>query len=96
MTIVGLLLLILVGALCGAIAELIVGWSPGGFLASTAIGFVGAGIGGWLARVLNLPSLLVVPIEGHRIEIFWTVMGAVLLLLVVSFVRRASYGRRLA
>ena len=42
MTLVGLLILILVGAICGGIAEAIVGYSPGGFLASVAIGFLGA------------------------------------------------------
>lgn len=96
MTIFGFLLLLVIGAICGAIAELIVGWSPGGFLASVAIGFVGAGIGGWVAGALRLPSLLMVRIEGHTIEVFWTVLGSILLLLLVSLIRRASYGRRFA
>lgn len=96
MTVVGFLLLLVIGAICGAIAQLIVGWNPGGFLTSVAIGFVGAGIGGWVAGALHLPSLLMVRIEGHSVEIFWTVIGSILLLLVVSLIRRASTGRRFA
>ncbi len=88
MTIIGLLLLLLVGAICGAVAEAIVGWSPGGFLASAGVGFLGALLGTWLARALGLPSILAVRIETVTIEIVWAVLGAVLLLLVVSMVRR--------
>ena len=36
-----------------------------------------------------------VTIEGYRIEILWAVLGAVLLLLVLSLFRRSSYRRPL-
>ena len=91
MTIVGFLLLILVGALCGALAELIVGFSVGGFLASVVVGFLGAAIGGWLAPRIGLPSVLAVRIEGYTIEIVWSVLGAVVLLAVVALIRRIAY-----
>jgi uncharacterized membrane protein YeaQ/YmgE (transglycosylase-associated protein family) len=94
MTLLGVLLLILLGAVCGVVAELIVGFSPGGFLASAAVGFVGAWVGAWLAGALHLPSMLVVNIEGHAIEVVWTVLGAILLLLVVSVVRHRPYYSR--
>ena len=94
MTLVGLLLLILVGAICGGIAEALVGYSPGGFLASVAIGFLGALIGTWLAPRLGLPSLLPVTIEGFRIEIVWSILGAVILLAILNAVRRPYYRRR--
>ena len=94
MTIIGFLLLVLVGAICGAIAELIIGWSPGGFLVATAVGFIGAAIGGFFAPRLGLPSLLNVRIEGHSIEVFWSVLGAIVLLMVMSVFRRSSYYRR--
>ncbi len=94
MTIVDFLLLLLVGAICGAIAEMIVGFSPGGFLASVAIGFLGALIGTWLARQLGLPSVLAVSIGGYTIEILWAILGAIVLLLVISLFRRTGYRRR--
>jgi uncharacterized membrane protein YeaQ/YmgE (transglycosylase-associated protein family) len=94
MTILGFLLLLVVGAICGAIAELIVGYSPGGFLVSVVIGFVGAWIGGKLAGALHLPGVLLVQIEGHGFDVVWTVLGSIILLLVVSTFRRSFYYRR--
>jgi uncharacterized membrane protein YeaQ/YmgE (transglycosylase-associated protein family) len=94
MTIVDFLLLILVGAICGAIAEMIVGFSPGGFLASVAIGFLGALIGTWLARQIGLPSIFALTIGGYTIEIVWAILGAVVLLLILSLIRRRPYYRR--
>lgn len=93
MSIVGFLLLLVVGAICGAIAEVIVGWSPGGFLASAVVGFLGAMIGSYIAPQIGLPSLLAVHIEGHSIEVVWSVLGAIVLLAVLLLVRRASYSR---
>ena len=93
MTLIGFLLLILVGAICGGIAEFIVGFRPGGFIAATIVGFLGAFIGGWIAPRIGLPSLLAVRVEGHSIEIVWSVLGAILLLLVLSAFRRRPYSR---
>ena len=93
MSIVGFLLLVLVGAICGAIAELIVGFSPGGFLASAVVGFLGAVIGGWIAPRIGLPSILPVRIENYTIEVVWSILGAIVLLSVLALVRRAAYPR---
>ena len=95
MTLVGVLLLILVGAVCGAIAQMIVGFSVGGFLASIVVGFLGALLGTWIAREIHLPSLLAVTIEGYTIDILWSILGAILLLLVLSLARRRTYGPRI-
>jgi uncharacterized membrane protein YeaQ/YmgE (transglycosylase-associated protein family) len=95
MSIVELLLLILVGGICGAIAEMLVGYSPGGFLASVAIGFLGALLGTWLAPQIGLPSVLAVNIGGYTIEILWAILGAMLLLLILSLFRRSYYRRPL-
>jgi uncharacterized membrane protein YeaQ/YmgE (transglycosylase-associated protein family) len=95
MSLIGLLLLIVVGAICGAIAEMIVGYSPGGFLASVAIGFLGALIGTWLAHQLGLPAMLPVTIDGYTIEVIWAILGAIILLAVLSLFRRSYYRRPL-
>ena len=94
MTLLGFLMLLVLGAICGVIAERIVGWSPGGLFTSAAIGFVGALLGGWIAGSLHLPSLLAVHVDGRPIEPVWTVLGAVLLLLVVKVFRRTGYSVR--
>jgi uncharacterized membrane protein YeaQ/YmgE (transglycosylase-associated protein family) len=94
MTVIGFLLIIVVGAICGAIAEAIVGWSPGGFFAAAVVGILGAVLGGWAAPKIGLPSLFAVRIEGYSIEIVWSILGAIALLLILSAFRRSSYHRR--
>ena len=88
MTLTGLLVLLLVGALCGVVAELIVGFSAGGFLASAVIGFVGAYLGGWMAQHFHLPPTYALRVEGFTFDVVWTVVGAMLLLIVLSMFRR--------
>ena len=93
-SLIGLLVLLLVGAIVGAIAEMIVGYSVGGFFAAAVLGFVGALIGNWLAPRLGLPSVFVVTVEGHQIDLLWAILGAALLLLLLSLFRRGPYRRR--
>jgi uncharacterized membrane protein YeaQ/YmgE (transglycosylase-associated protein family) len=94
MTLIDFLLLLLVGAICGAVAEMIVGFSVGGLLMSIVVGFLGAMIGTWLAPQLGLPSMLAVTIGGYTIEILWAILGSILLLLVISLFRRRTISRR--
>ncbi len=94
MTVTGFLLFILVGAICGGIAEFLVGWSPEGFVASAAVGSAGAVIGDWMAPRLHLPSPLTVQIEGHHVEIVWAILGAMVLLIAMSLFRRIPTFRR--
>jgi uncharacterized membrane protein YeaQ/YmgE (transglycosylase-associated protein family) len=93
MTITGFLLLILVGAICGGIAQAIVGWSRGGFFTAAVVGGLGALIGNWVAPRLHLPSYLTVQVGGYTIEVLWAILGAVILLVVLSFFRRGSFNR---
>lgn len=93
MTVTGFLLLVLIGAACGAVAEFVVGWRRGGFLVAALIGLSGALVGNWGAPRLHLPSYLTVQVGGHTIEILWAILGAVALLLVLNFFGRGSDGR---
>jgi uncharacterized membrane protein YeaQ/YmgE (transglycosylase-associated protein family) len=94
MTLVGLVILILIGAVCGAIAEGLVGVRLGGIFTAAALGFLGAVIGTWIAVQLRLPSLLVATVDGQHIEIAWSILGAILIVLLLSLIRRAPYRRR--
>ncbi len=93
MTLFGFLLLVLIGAFCGALAEMLVGYSPGGFFASVVVGFLGAFLGTYLARRIGLPSALAITVEGYTIEIIWAILGAVVLVGALALIRRAAFPR---
>ena len=96
MSILGFILLLIIAGICGAIAQAIVGWSRSGILGSIAIGFVGALIGVWLARALDLPMLLAVNIDGQSFPIVWSILGAALFTAVLALImgsRRRRYIR---
>jgi uncharacterized membrane protein YeaQ/YmgE (transglycosylase-associated protein family) len=57
MTLLEFIVLLVVAGVAGSIGQAIAGYSTGGCLTSIAIGFVGALIGVWLARVMGLPQL---------------------------------------
>lgn len=84
MTLLGFLLLLLIAAISGAIAQAIVGFTRGGCLASIAVGLIGALLGNWLARQLSLPMLLAVNIQGQVFPIVWSIIGAVIFVAIIS------------
>ena len=86
MSIVELLVLLLVAGICGAVGKAIVGWFPGGFLASIGVGFVGALVGTWLARLAGLPELFAVRIGGTTFPIIWSIFGSALFVGVISLI----------
>lgn len=90
MNLIQLLVLLLIAALCGAAGQAIAGTrSRGGCLVSIALGFVGALLGSWLARVLGLPELFTINLGGTAFPIVWSIIGAALFVAVISlFTRR--------
>jgi uncharacterized membrane protein YeaQ/YmgE (transglycosylase-associated protein family) len=78
LTVMGLLVLLLVAAVCGAIGRAIAGGTRGGLLVSIAVGFIGALLGTWLAREMRLPELFVVTIDRHPFPVVWSIIGAAL------------------
>ena len=88
MTPVGLLLLLSIAGLCGAIGQAIAGYNRGGCLASIALGFIGALLGGWLARALGLPELFSVRVGGEAYPIIWSIIGACLFVAALGLLTR--------
>lgn len=88
MTLIDLLILLLIAGLCGSLGQAISGYSRGGCLVSIALGFVGALIGSWLATRLGLPELLPVRIGTTGFPIVWSIIGAALLVAVISLITR--------
>lgn len=83
LSVAGLLVLLLVAAVCGAIGRAIAGGTRGGFLVSLAVGFIGALLGTWLAREMRLPELFVVTIDRHPFPVLWSIIGAALFVALV-------------
>jgi uncharacterized membrane protein YeaQ/YmgE (transglycosylase-associated protein family) len=88
MTLIDLLLLLLIAGICGAVAQGLVGFSGGGCLFSIGVGFIGAVLGTWLARALDLPPIFVVEVSTTTFPVVWSLIGAVLFVGVVSLLRR--------
>lgn len=93
MTITGILLLLLVAAICGGIGQSLAGYSLGGCLISIIVGFFGAYIGLWIADKMQLPALWSISIEGRAFPIVWAIIGSLVLTLIIAFLRRMFIGR---
>ena len=93
MSIVELLVLLLIAGICGAAGKAIVGWFPGGFLASIGVGFVGALVGTWLARLVGLPELFAIHVGTTTFPIIWSIAGSALFVGLISLIagRRRTY-----
>jgi uncharacterized membrane protein YeaQ/YmgE (transglycosylase-associated protein family) len=90
MTILDLIILLIVAAVCGSLGMAISGYSRGGCLVSIALGFIGALIGMWLARVLSLPEFFTLELGGVQFPIIWSIIGSALFVAVLSLLTRAS------
>lgn len=75
-SVTGLILVVIIAAVCGAIGRTLAGGSRGGLIVSTALGFIGALIGPWMAVKLGLSEPLVVHISGHPFPVLWSIIGA--------------------
>jgi len=89
MTLFDLLILLLVAGICGALGQAIAGYSRGGCLVSIALGFVGALVGMWLARMMGLPELFPVQIGGTSFPIVWSIIGSCLFVAVITLITRS-------
>ena len=106
MTLLEIIIFLLIAGVCGLVAEWVVGFSPGGFLASIVVGLIGAYLGSWLAPRLGLPPVLntntLVPqtagqavlANSFQFDVVWSILGAIVLLFLISLARGARRPRR--
>lgn len=87
-TLPGLLLLIVIAAVCGAVGKAIAGGARGGLVVSTALGFIGAALGPWMAVRLGLSEPLVVQISGHPFPVLWSIIGAAVFVAILHLFSR--------
>ncbi|NOK59052.1 MAG: hypothetical protein GFH27_549349n47 [Chloroflexi bacterium AL-W] len=94
MNLLGILLLIIITGICGAIAEFVVGYSPGGLLLSIIVGVIGAYFGNvfgeWIYQITSL-RFFSVQVGNITIDIVWAIVGSIVFLLLLSLLR---IGRR--
>jgi uncharacterized membrane protein YeaQ/YmgE (transglycosylase-associated protein family) len=85
-----LVLLVVIAAVCGAVGKALAGGVRGGLIVSTALGFIGALIGPWIARQLSLGEPFAVAIGGHSFPIVWSIIGASLFVALLHLISRRS------
>jgi len=78
LTLPALVVLIVIAAICGAVGKALAGGVRGGRIVSTALGFIGALLGPWLARQANLSEPFMLQIGGQSFPIIWSIVGAAL------------------
>jgi uncharacterized membrane protein YeaQ/YmgE (transglycosylase-associated protein family) len=93
-TLTGLIVLLVVAGVCGAVGRAIGGGTRGGFFVSIAVGFVGALLGMLIAGRFGLPELLMVAVDGHRFPILWSIIGASLFVALMHLLSGGGWSRR--
>jgi uncharacterized membrane protein YeaQ/YmgE (transglycosylase-associated protein family) len=78
LTVPGLVVLIIIAAICGAVGKALAGGAQGGLIVSIALGFIGALLGPWVAHQLHLSEPLVLHVSGQPFPIVWSIIGAAL------------------
>ncbi|HEU5481274.1 MAG TPA: hypothetical protein VFU90_15620 [Candidatus Tumulicola sp.] len=91
MTLFEFVIYLVIAGVCGAIARSIAGGTGGGFIVSVLLGFLGAFVGTWIARMVHLPVLVVVDIAGHPFPIVWSIIGGFLLAALAHALVRPRY-----
>lgn len=91
MSLPGLLILIVIAAVCGAVGKAIAGGARGGLIVSIALGFIGALLGPWLAARLGLPEPFLVSVGGQSFPVLWSIIGAALFVAVIHLLSRRRW-----
>ncbi len=79
---VRILILLFIAFICGSIGSKIAGASKIGCLASIALGFIGALLGGWLSKKVEIPDIFYF----KNIPILWSIIGSAIFVAVINLV----------
>lgn len=88
MSLINLLLLLLIAAVCGSIGQTLAGYSIGGCLTSIVVGFIGAFVGTWLGSALGLPEPFTLRVGGETFPVLWSIIGSALFVAVLALITR--------
>jgi uncharacterized membrane protein YeaQ/YmgE (transglycosylase-associated protein family) len=81
-----LLIMLLVAAVIGAVGQAVAGYTAGGCLVSIVLGFIGAFLGNWASRQLDLPDIFVVHFRDIDFPVLWSIIGAALFVALLSLI----------
>jgi uncharacterized membrane protein YeaQ/YmgE (transglycosylase-associated protein family) len=87
-TLPGLIVLIIIAAMCGAVGRAIAGEVRGGFIVSLVLGFIGALIGPWMAHQLRLSEPFMLHVSGQSFPILWSIIGASVFVAFIHLISR--------
>ncbi|MGS1014669.1 GlsB/YeaQ/YmgE family stress response membrane protein [Rhodanobacter sp. UC4437_H4] len=86
MTATALIIFLLIGAIAGWLAGLLVRGFGFGLLGNIVIGIVGALLAGWLLPALGVSFMIIGPIVT---SIVYAMIGAIVLLVIIGLIKRA-------
>jgi uncharacterized membrane protein YeaQ/YmgE (transglycosylase-associated protein family) len=89
-TLVGLIVMLVIAGVCGAIGRALGGGTRGGVLVSIAVGFIGALLGMVIASKAALPELFMVVVDGRPFPILWSIIGAALFVALLQLLSGGS------
>jgi uncharacterized membrane protein YeaQ/YmgE (transglycosylase-associated protein family) len=92
LTLPGLIVLIIIAAICGAVGQALAGGRRGGLITAIALGFIGALLGPWVAQQLGLSEPFMLQAAGQSFPIVWSIVGAALFVALLHLIS----GRRWA
>jgi len=88
MSLISFIILLVIAAVCGMLGEAIAGYSLGGWVVATIIGFVGAYLGVWLASQFGLPVFFSIDVGGEAFPVVWSIIGSALLAAIFGLLTR--------
>ncbi len=86
------LILFVIAAVCGWLGKILGGYRVGGLIVSVVVGFVGALVGIWLKNSLDMPALIPIDTGSRVFPMVWAVLGAALVVAVLSVIGRRRAG----
>lgn len=84
MSLEALAVLIGISVVCSVVAQALAGYSVGGFIVGTGVGFIGAVFGMWLASIMDLPSFYEITVDGTVFPLVWSILGSAFLVAVLG------------
>jgi uncharacterized membrane protein YeaQ/YmgE (transglycosylase-associated protein family) len=90
MSLFGLLFLLLIASISGALGARIAGRRGMGCLTSIVLGFIGALIGTFIARRLDLPLFPWIRFGDNPFPVLWAILGAALFVALLNLISRSG------